>query len=130
MSSKLLIPLILLGFLLVGAAALFAYSQRPMVGAMEEQIAVVGRMIVRSEDSIEVPALAQRIVADRRDHVLVDLRSAAAFRDEHIPGARNIALTDVLRLDTARELAGERTLILYAEQTAEAAQAADRKSVV
>ncbi len=124
MSSKLLIPLILLGFLLVGAAALFAYAQRPMVGAMEEQIALVGRMIVRGEDSVDVPALAQRIVADRRDYVLVDLRSAAAFRDEHIPGAENIALTDILRLERAREAARGRTLILYAEQTAEAAQAA------
>jgi len=79
MSSKLLIPLILLGFLLVGAAALFAYAQRPMVGAMEEQIALVGRMIVRGEDSVDVPALAQRIVADRRDYVLVDLRPRQRF---------------------------------------------------
>lgn len=124
MSRMLLIPLILLGFLLVGAAAIFAYAQRPSIGAMEEQIALVGRMIVRGEDRIEIPALAQRIVEDRRDYVLVDLRSAAAFRDEHIPGARNLALTEILRPDTARDAARGRTLILYSEQTPEAAQAA------
>ncbi|AHE99883.1 rhodanese-like domain-containing protein [Thioalkalivibrio paradoxus] len=124
MTRKLLIPLIILGFLLVGAAALFAYAQRPMVGAMEEQISLAGRVIVRGEDSVEVPALAQRIVADRRDYVLVDLRSAAAFRDEHIPGATNIALTDILQPERAREIARGRTLILYSEHTAEAAQAA------
>jgi len=124
MSRMLLIPLIVLGFLLVGAAALFAYAQRPTVGAMEEQIALVGRMIVRGEDSVEIPALAQRIVEDRRDYVLVDLRSVAAFQDEHIPGARNLALTEIVSVERAREIAGGRTLILYSEQTAEAAQVA------
>ena len=124
MTRKLLIPLIILGFLLVGAAVLFAYAQRPMIGAMEEQISLASRVIVRGEDSVEVPALAQRIVADRRDYVLVDLRSAAAFRDEHILGATNIAVTDILQPERAREIARGRTLILYSEQTAEAAQAA------
>jgi len=124
MSRMLLIPLIILGFLLVGAAAIFAYAQRPTVGAMEEQIALVGRMIVRGEDSVEIPALAQRIVEDRRDYVLVDLRSVAAFQDEHIPGARNLALTEIVSVERAREVAGARTLILYSEQTAEAAQVA------
>lgn len=124
MSRTLLIPLIILGFLLLGAAALFAYAQRPTTGAMEEQIELVGRMIVRGEDSLEVPELAQRIVQDRRDFVLIDLRSAAAFRVEHISGAQSLPLTEIVSPERAREVAGGRTLILYSEQTADAAQAA------
>ena len=124
MSRKLLIPLIILGFLLVGAATMFALAQRPTVGAMDEQIALVGRMIVRGEDSIAIPALAQRMVEDRRDFVLVDLRSPGSFLNEHIPGARNVPLTEVLRLERAQVLAGGRTLILYSQQTTEAAQVA------
>ncbi len=124
MQRMLLIPLIILGFLLVGAAVLFAFAQRPTTGAMEEQIELVGRMIVRGEDSLAVPELAQRIVQDRRDYVLVDLRSAAAFEEEHIPGARRLPLTEIVSPDRAREVAEGRTLILYSEQTPDAAQVA------
>lgn len=124
MSRMLLVPLIILGFLLLGAAVLFAFAQRPTTGAMEEQIELVGRMIVRGEDSLAVPELAQRIVQDRRDYVLVDLRSAAAFQEEHIPGARRLPLTEVVSPERARDIADGRTLILYSEQTPEAAQSA------
>jgi rhodanese-related sulfurtransferase len=125
MSRNLLITLIILAILLLGAAALFAYSQRPAgVAATPERMAMVGRMILRGEDQVTVPELSQRIIEDRRDFVLVDLRPAGEFEAEHIPGARNMTLTEVLQPDTARSAAGGRTLILYDAGATEAAQAA------
>ena len=124
MSRNLLITLIILAILLLGAAALFAYSQTPSVAATPERMAMVGRMILRGEDQVTVPELSQRIIADRRDFVLVDLRPAGDFDAEHIPGARNMTLTEILQPDTARSAAGGRTLILYDAGNTQAAQAA------
>jgi rhodanese-related sulfurtransferase len=130
MSRNFLISVMILAVLLLGAAALFAYSQRPGVGATGERLGLVGRMIVRGEDQVDVSDLAQRIVGDRRDFVLVDLRPAADFAAEHIPGARNLALTEILQPEVARATAGGRTLILYGADTTEAAQGAALLRVV
>jgi rhodanese-related sulfurtransferase len=84
----------------------------------------VARGIARGEDQVHVPDLARRIIEDRRDFVLIDLRPAGAFEAEHIPGARSMTLTEVLDPDTARSVARGRTLILYDTGATEAAQAA------
>jgi rhodanese-related sulfurtransferase len=130
MSRNFLIPVIVLAVLLLAAAALFAYSQRPGAGATGERLGLVGRTIVRGEDQVNVPDLAQRIVADRRDFVLVDLRPTADFVAEHIPGARNLSLTEILQPDVARATARGRTLILYDAGATEAAQGAALLRVV
>jgi rhodanese-related sulfurtransferase len=124
MSRNLMMTLIALAVMLLGAAALFAYSQRPGVTTAEERLALVGRMILRGEDQVSVPDLSQRIIEDRRDFVLVDLRPAAQYEEEHIPGARNLGLSAVLDPETARQTARGRTLILYDSGPTSAAQAA------
>jgi rhodanese-related sulfurtransferase len=124
MSRKFLISIIVLGILLLGSAALFVQSQRPGVGATADRFQLVARSIARGEDQVQVPDLARRIIEDRRDFVLIDLRSASAFEAEHIPGARSMTLTEVLQPDTARSIARGRTLILYDAGATEAAQAA------
>lgn len=124
MSRKFLISIIFLGILLLGAAALFVQSQRPGAGAAADRFQLVARGIARGEDQVLVPDLARRIIEDRRDFVLVDLRPAGAFEAEHIPGARSMTLTEVLQPDTARSMARGRTLILYDAGATEAAQAA------
>lgn len=124
MSRKIFIPLILLGFLLIAAAALFAYGQRPGAAAIQERMAIAERMLVRGEDRIDVASLAQRLVEDRGDFVLVDIRSAQAYSEGHIAPARHSPLSEVVRPEHARNLAAGRTLILYGDDTAEAAQAA------
>jgi rhodanese-related sulfurtransferase len=124
MSRKFLISMIILGILLLGAAALFVQSQRPGAGAAADRFQLVARGIARGEDQVQVPDLARRIIEDRRDFVLIDLRPAGAFEAEHIPGARSMTLTEVLQPDTARSIARGRTLILYDAGATEAAQAA------
>jgi rhodanese-related sulfurtransferase len=124
MSRKFLISMIVLGILLLGAAALFVQSQRPGTGAAADRLQLVARSIARGEDQVHVPDLARRIIEDRRDFVLIDLRPAAEFEAEHIPGARSMTLAEVLDPDTTRSVARGRTLILYDAGATEAAQAA------
>ena len=124
MSRKFFISLIILGILLLVAAVLFVQSQRPGAGTTADRVQVVARSIVRGEDRVQVPELAARIIQDRRDFVLVDVRPAEAFDVEHIPGARNMPLTEITQPANARSVAGGRTLILYDGGATQAAQAA------
>jgi rhodanese-related sulfurtransferase len=124
MSRKFFISLIILGILLLVAAVLFVQSQRPGAGTTADRMQVVARSIARGEDRVQVPDLAARIIQDRRDFVLVDVRPPEAFDVEHIPGARNIPLTEITLPATARSVAGGRTLVLYDGGATEAAQAA------
>lgn len=125
MFSRLMVSLIVLATLLLVAAALFVQSQRP--GASADRLQLVARNIVRGEDQMHVPDLTRRIIEDRRDFVLIDLRPVAAFQVEHIPGARHMTVTDLLQSETVRSMVRGRTLVLYddgAAGTAQAAQAA------
>jgi rhodanese-related sulfurtransferase len=130
MSRKFFISLIILGILLLVAAVLFVQSQRPGAGTTADRVQVVARSIVRGEDRVQVPELATRIIQDRRDFVLVDVRPAESFNVEHIPGARNIPLTEITQPANARAVAGGRTLVLYDGGATEAAQAATLLRVV
>ncbi len=124
MSRKFFISLIILGILLLVAAVLFVQSQRPGAGSTADRVQVVARSIARGEDRVHVTELAARIIQDRQDFVLVDVRPADAFDEEHIRGARNIPVTEITQPANARSVAGGRTLILYDGGATEAAQAA------
>lgn len=124
MSRKFFISLIILGILLLVAAVLFVQSQSPGAGTTADRVQVVARSIARGEDRVHVPELATRIIQDRQNFVLIDVRPTEAFDDEHIPGARNIPLTEITQPANARTIAGGRTLILYDGGSTEAAQAA------
>lgn len=84
----------------------------------------VGSSIARGEATVSVPALSQRIVEDRGDLRLIDLRPAIEFEDGHIPGAMSVSVTEVIRAERARELAGARQIVLYSGDGIAASQAA------
>ncbi len=84
----------------------------------------VGSSIARGEAVVTVPTLSQRIVEDRGDLRLVDLRPVIEFEDGHIPGAMSAGVTEVIRADRAREMAGNRDLVLYSGDGVAAGQAA------
>jgi len=84
----------------------------------------VGSSIARGEAVVSVPALSQRIVEDRGDFRLIDLRPVIEFEDGHIPGAMSAGVTEVVRAERARELAGNRQIVLYSGDGIAASQAA------
>ncbi|MGY6554957.1 MAG: rhodanese-like domain-containing protein [Wenzhouxiangella sp.] len=84
----------------------------------------VGASIARGEALVSVPALSQRIVEDRGDFRLIDLRPVIEFEDGHIPGAVSAGVTEIVRAGRARELAGNRQIVLYSADGVAASQAA------
>lgn len=84
----------------------------------------VAQAIMRDEVRIEVPDLADRIIAGRKDHVLIDIRQETAFTEGHIDTAMHMTLADLLSDEGRASLPDGRKLILYSDRGAEGAQAA------
>lgn len=76
-------------------------------------------------DHIAARELADRLLADPRSVLLVDLRPAAEFEAFHLPGAHNLDLPQLLGAAGERLLAepGERMLVLYSNGMTHPAQA-------
>jgi rhodanese-related sulfurtransferase len=84
----------------------------------------VARAIIRGEDRFAVADLAKALIQGRADLVLLDLRPGDAFAADHIDGAESLPLDRLLSQVGLAGLPGDRRLVLYAETTAPAAQAA------
>lgn len=80
--------------------------------------------IARNEAQVTAAVLNGWIVADRRDFVLVDVRSPEAYAAGHIKGARNLPLTRLMTAQTLATLRGARTVVLYSDAGDYAAQGA------
>jgi rhodanese-related sulfurtransferase len=89
-----------------------------------ETLAALARQIARGEDHVTADQLAKWLVEDRRDFALIDLRSAEDFAAGHIKGAANVALPQLLRNDSIAKLPAKKRIVLYANDTRRAAQAA------
>jgi rhodanese-related sulfurtransferase len=90
---------------------------------LDNRLETVARAIVRGEDRLQIPNLAQALIERRQDLLLLDLRPAEQFEAEHIEGALNVPLTQLLSEAGMQDLPDDRMLVLYADTTAPAAQA-------
>jgi len=88
-----------------------------------DRLEPVARAIVRGEDRFQVPDLARALIERRQDLLLIDLRPAEQFEAQHIEGALNMPLTQLLSEKGMQDLPDQRMLVLYADATAPAAQA-------
>ena len=117
-----------LGFLVAGGLAVSTAVVLTGCGQSSDisggDLERVGSSIARGEAVMSVPALSQRIVEDRGDFRLIDLRPVIEFEDGHIPGAMSAGVTEVVRAERARELAGNRQIVLYSGDGIAASQAA------
>jgi rhodanese-related sulfurtransferase len=110
--------------LLLAIAAGPGCSPAPDAGLSDGKLGPVARAIIRGEDRFAVADLAQALIEGRADLLLLDLRPAEAFAAKHIDGARSLPLERLLSQAGLAELPSDRRLVLYAETTAPAAQAA------
>ncbi len=108
---------------ITAAVALLATGCSPSEGPSSADLERVGSSIARGEAVVTVPALSRRIVEDQGDFRLVDLRPVIAFEDGHIPGAMSVGVTEIVKADRAREVAGNRQLVLYSSDGIAASQA-------
>ena len=88
------------------------------------QVEAVSATVARGEDLLTPAQLNDWLVAGTRDLALVDLRSREDFGAGHIRDARHIPLAEAVS-EVGRERLRDRTVIVvYAHDTAPAAQAA------
>jgi rhodanese-related sulfurtransferase len=118
------LTLILLGALLVGAAAAFVVYNRPGGGLEEGSFNRVAATIVKGEDHVEVGELADWLIKDWGNFMLVDIRPAAEYEEQHIEGAESIPLTQLLNEERLAELPDDRLIVLYGNGTTAAGQGA------
>jgi rhodanese-related sulfurtransferase len=106
----------------------FAQSASAAAHAAErlnpDTLAALARQIARGEDHVGADQLAKWLVEDRRDFALIDIRAAEDFAAGHIKGAVNVALPQLMRNDSIAKLPAKKRIVLYANDTRRAAQAA------
>ena len=95
-------------------------------GAAVDQAALdrTARAIVRAEDRVAAPDLADLLISDRSSVTVLDLRPKAHFEAGHIEGARHGELTALLSPDGRAALADGSRLVLVSADGSQAAQAA------
>lgn len=106
------------------AATMLITGCGPSGGMSDGDLERVGASIARGEALVTVPALSQRIVEDRGDFRLIDVRPVIEFEAGHIPGARSAGVTEIVRADRARALAGNRQIVIYSGDGIAAGQVA------
>jgi rhodanese-related sulfurtransferase len=87
--------------------------------ALQAHPAQLAAEIESGRDHTSAIELADRIMRGDGDLLVFDLRSAAAFDEFHVPGARHATLRDLSMASFARSS----TVVLYSEGGAHAAQA-------
>ena len=98
-------------------------SQRG-VDASSRPVDTVSTAVSRGEDRITPAQLADRMVSGARAVAVFDLRSREDFAAGHIRDARHLPLAEALSKTGRDHLRGAAVIVVYAEDSAPAAQAA------
>lgn len=108
---------------LPGALSISACSDSDTRAIPEtHNIEQVARMVARREDRVSASDLAHWIIEDRRDFMLIDVRSADEYEKGHIDGARNLSTSELLSVEQLEKLPDDRKLIVYSQGSETAAQ--------
>ena len=91
---------------------------------LSTRAASLARMVAAGDDHVTVQELSDWLIKDRRDFELVDIRDIEEFDAGHIEGARHIPLAGLLAEQSLNSLPATRTIVVYSNASAHAAQAA------
>lgn len=114
LNSILLIPL---------AAVVAACGQAPEPGA-GVAFADVAQSAARQEDRVSVEQLAEWLIEERKDFVLIDIRSKDEYMKGKIQEARNIPLAELVTSEVMADLPADRKIVIYSNGSENAAKAA------
>jgi rhodanese-related sulfurtransferase len=92
--------------------------------APEVSLVDVAQTAARGSDRVSVEALASWIIEDRRDFILVDVRSDADFGKGRIGEAKNIPVAQIVSTSTLADLPSDRKIVIYSNGSENAAKAA------
>ena len=105
---------------LLGGCGQSAETSRPMNWESLEEIA---RAVVRQDDRVLADDLADWLLAERKDYLLVDIRAKDDYASGHIDSARNIPLPELIKRSTLGDLPRDRRLLVYSAGTENASKA-------
>lgn len=84
----------------------------------------VAQAAARQTDRVSVEDLASWLIEERKDFVLVDVRSSADYEKGHIGDAQNIALAQLVTGATLATLPTDRKIVVYSNGSENGAKAA------
>ncbi len=90
----------------------------------DTQLRTLADAITRDQDFIRSDELADWIIQDRKDYMLIDIRSEPDYADSHIDGAVNIPVVKLLTAAQLDTLPAQKTIVLYSNASMRAAQVA------
>lgn len=88
-----------------------------------QRLAVLGRDLIHRQEVVTPEELADWIIKQKQDFILLDVRSQKAFQAGHIQGARNVPLTYLFEAGSIESLPEDRMIVLYSEATRKATAA-------
>ena len=83
----------------------------------------LAQAISRKEDRVTADELARWLIEDKRDFVVVDIRSAEDFEHGHIEAAMHLPLAELVSDQSLRALPKGRKIVLYSNGSEDAAKA-------
>jgi len=110
--------------LLVAAAAILTACGQPQDGGSRATYIDVAQSAVRQEDRVSVEQLAEWLIEERKDFVLIDVRSQDDYAKGRIHEARNVPLVELVTGETLSSLPVDRKVVVYSNGSENAAKAA------
>lgn len=104
------------------AAILAACGQPPEVGP-GVTFTDVAQSAARAEDRVSVEQLAEWLIEERKDFVLIDVRSQDEYLQGKIHEAQNLPLAELVMSETIATLPTDRKVIVYSNGSENAAKA-------
>jgi len=109
--------------LIAMAAMLTACGRAPEPGA-QVSFMDVAQAAARQEDRVSVEELAEWLIEERKDFVLVDVRPHDDYMKAKIHEARNIPLAELVSSESIAALPTDRKVVVYSNGSENAAKAA------
>ena len=110
--------------LLIAIAATLAACGQPTAPAGQVSFVDVALSAAREEDRVSVEQLAEWLIEERKDFVLIDVRSRDDFAKASIRDARNIPLAELVTRETIASLPSDRKVVVFSNGSENAAKAA------
>mgnify|MGYP001815025286 CR=1 FL=1 len=92
--------------------------------AHEVSLVDVAQAAARQSDRVQVEDLAEWLIEERQDFVLVDVRAAADYDKGRIGEARNIPIAELVTEETLAGLSADRKILVYSNGSENGAKAA------
>ncbi|HSN52873.1 MAG TPA: rhodanese-like domain-containing protein [Woeseiaceae bacterium] len=109
--------------LLIALAALLVACGQPPAPAGQVSFVDVAQAAARQEDRVSVEQLAEWLIEERKDFVLIDVRSQDEYAKAKIRDAQNIPLAELVASETIATLPGDRKVVVYSNGSENAAKA-------